>query len=99
MDEAGPKFEAGVTEGGAGEGGVTEGGVTDGLPPDKKVTDGSGGGNDGKVQFEAGASKDGGTTPPADDEGCNCQTGAGDPTSGLGLLLLLGLALVWRRRR
>ena len=62
--------------------------------PDQKVTT-----PDKKVTTpDKGSTADMGTVDPGDQDGCNCQTGAGDPPAGL---LLLGLVLVGlvRRRR
>jgi len=104
--EAGPGPEAGTDaqlEGGADEAGPQ----TEAGPQPEAGTDGAGqeagpkteaGTGDISVNPEAGSKTDGTVTPPGEEDGCNCQVG-GDPASGLGLLMLLGLLLGLRRRR
>ncbi len=70
-----------------------------GPDPDAGVPDGGadGGADTGTPPADGGA--DGGITPPDDDGGCGCGASTGAPDGGAGLVVLLVLGVLSRRRR
>jgi MYXO-CTERM domain-containing protein len=98
LEGAGTGSDTGSDTGGSGSGGLdgTAGGST-GIPGDDDPLPGSSG-VDEPTAGDSGASEDGGAAPSEETGGCGCR-GGGSPSGLGGLLLMVGVLRLRRRRR